>query len=41
MIPERYACYEKVVTLGAVNFTAIHGDKSATLAKIEQGRVAC
>ena len=35
MIPERYASYEKVVTLGAVNFTVIPGDKEATLAKIE------
>ena len=35
MIPERYASYEKVVTLGAVNFAAIRGDKAATLAKIE------
>ncbi|MCB1688347.1 MAG: hypothetical protein KDI33_07670 [Halioglobus sp.] len=35
MIPERYAGYEKVVTLGAVNFTCISGDKAANLAKIE------
>ena len=35
MIPERYASYQKIVTLGAVNFTTIHGDKPATLAKIE------
>ena len=35
MIPERYASYEKVVTVGAVNFTSIRGDKEATLAKIE------
>ncbi len=35
MIPERYSSYEKVVTVGAVNFTSIPGDKEATLAKIE------
>lgn len=35
MIPAEYAQYEKVVTLGAVNFTTIEGDKEATLAKIE------
>ncbi len=35
MIPERYAAYEKVITVGAVNFTSIPGDKAATLAKIE------
>ncbi len=35
MIPERYAAYEKVVTIGAVNFTSIQGDKAANLAKIE------
>jgi predicted amidohydrolase len=35
MIPERYASYEKVVTLGAVNFQAIRGDKPGTLEKIE------
>jgi predicted amidohydrolase len=35
MIPERYAGYEKVVTLGAVNFATVPGDKAATLAKIE------
>jgi predicted amidohydrolase len=35
MIPERYASYEKAVTVGAVNFTSIHGDKAGTLAKIE------
>ena len=34
MIPERYASYEKTVTVGAVNFAAIHGDKAATLDKI-------
>lgn len=35
MIPERYARYETVATLGAVNFASVHGDKTATLAKIE------
>ena len=35
MIPERYASYEKVVTLGAVNFASVNGDKQATLRKIE------
>lgn len=35
MIPERYAPYEKVVTVGAVNFAGVPGDKAATLAKIE------
>jgi predicted amidohydrolase len=35
MIPERYASYEKTVTVGAVNFTSIPGDKAATLAKLE------
>ena len=35
MIPERYASYEKVVTVGAANFTPIPGDKAANLAKIE------
>jgi len=35
MIPERYAAYEKVVSLGAVNFASIPGDKEATLKKIE------
>jgi predicted amidohydrolase len=35
MIPERYAPYEKHVTLGAVNFTAVPGDKAATLEKME------
>ncbi len=35
MIPERYASYEKVVTLGAVNFASVAGDKKASLAKIE------
>jgi len=35
MIPERYASYEKVVTLAAANFTAAPGDKATNLAKIE------
>ncbi len=35
MIPERYASYEKVVTVGAVNFTPAPGDKASNLAKIE------
>ena len=35
MIPERYAAYEKTVTLGAVNFASVTGDKAATLEKIE------
>ncbi len=35
MIPERYASYEKVVTVGAVNFASIAGDKQACLEKIE------
>ena len=35
MIPERYASYETVVTLGVVNFATIRGDKEATLQKIE------
>ncbi len=35
MIPERYASYEKVVTVGAVNFTPVPGDKASNLAKIE------
>ena len=35
MIPERYASYEKVVTIGAVNFTPAPGDKASNLAKIE------
>ncbi len=35
MIPERYAPYEKVVTVGAVNFASVAGDKKASLAKIE------
>ncbi len=35
MIPERYATYEKIVTVAAVNFGCIVGDKAANLAKIE------
>ncbi len=35
MIPERYASYEKTVTLGAVNFASVTGDKAASLEKIE------
>jgi predicted amidohydrolase len=35
MIPERYARYEKVVTVGAVNFQSAPGDKAANLEKIE------
>ena len=35
MIPERYASYESHVTVGAVNFESIPGDKHANLAKIE------
>lgn len=35
MIPERYAAYEQIVTLGAVNFAHVAGDKEATLQKIE------
>ncbi|MAG29380.1 MAG: hypothetical protein CL908_00615 [Deltaproteobacteria bacterium] len=35
MIPERYASYEKTVTLGAANFTCVPGDKAANLEKIE------
>jgi predicted amidohydrolase len=35
MIPERYASYEKVVTVGAANFASVAGDKAASLAKIE------
>ena len=34
MIPERYASYEKV-TVGAVNFASVAGDKEASLVKIE------
>jgi len=35
MIPERYSSYEKIVTVGAVNFASVAGDKEASLAKIE------
>lgn len=35
MIPERYARYEKTVTVAAANFAAVPGDKAATRAKIE------
>jgi predicted amidohydrolase len=35
MIPERYSRYEKTVTLGAVNFASVPGDKAANLEKIE------
>ncbi len=35
MIPDQYADYERSVTLGAVNFTAVPGDVPATLAKVE------
>ena len=35
MIPERYSSYEKVVTVGAVNFASVTGDKEASLEKIE------
>jgi len=35
MIPERYADYERFVTVGAVNFASVAGDKEACLAKIE------
>jgi predicted amidohydrolase len=35
MIPERYAAYDELVTLGAVNFTSVRGDVPATLAKVE------
>lgn len=35
MIPERYAGYEKVVTLGAVNLAVSDGDKQANLERIE------
>jgi predicted amidohydrolase len=33
--PERYARYEKNVTIGVVNFTSVPGDKAANLEKIE------
>ncbi len=35
MIPERYANYEKVVTMAAVNFSSVPGDSAANLVKIE------
>ena len=35
MIPERYAGYERTVSIGVVNFTPSPGDKSSNLAKIE------
>ena len=35
MIPERYASYEKTVTVGVVNFASVPGDKASNLAKIE------
>jgi predicted amidohydrolase len=35
MIPERYRAYEQTVTLAAVNFSAVTGNKAATLEKIE------
>lgn len=35
MIPERYAGYDKVVTVAAANFAAVPGNKAATLAKME------
>jgi len=35
MIPERYAGYEKTVTVGVVNFTSVPGDTDANLEKIE------
>jgi len=35
MIPERYATYEKTVTLAACNMGVVNGDKQANLAKIE------
>jgi predicted amidohydrolase len=35
MIPERYASYQKTVTVGVVNFTPTPGDTAANLAKIE------
>ena len=35
MIPERYAAYEKTVTVACVNFGPVAGDKGATLAKLE------
>ena len=35
MIPERYASYEKTVTVGVAQFTPTPGDTAANLAKIE------
>jgi predicted amidohydrolase len=35
MIPSEYEQFEKVVTVGAVNFTPVWGDPKRTLAKIE------
>lgn len=35
MIPERYEQYEKVVTIGAVSFASVAGEKEASLDKIE------
>ncbi|MEE2663253.1 MAG: carbon-nitrogen hydrolase family protein [Myxococcota bacterium] len=35
MIPERYASYQKTVTVGTVNFMSTPGDKADNLAKIE------
>ena len=35
MIPERYAQYEPIITLGAANFVAVPGDTRATLEKME------
>ncbi|MBI2830835.1 MAG: carbon-nitrogen hydrolase family protein [Chloroflexi bacterium] len=35
MIPKRYAKYEKTVSLACVNFTAIWGNKAATLEKMK------
>jgi len=35
MIPERYANYDKIVTVAATNFAAVPGDKAATLDKME------
>ena len=35
MIPDRYAAYEKVVTLGACNLRVDAGDKAGNLERIE------
>jgi len=35
MVPSQYAAYEPVVSVAAVNFTPVIGDKRATLAKLE------